>query len=161
MPFLAHYCFVATFGYVLLTEGYGFEPGRNLTVVNKIDELKVTWALGAMLYEINALPWEYVRPQTWVAAFIGSFLLNILLFAGVIFFLRKSHLSAAAIINRKRSMSTQSLSGLDRSLNSSLAGGGRGGGVGPGGVPRRQYYQAIPITTAAGAAGGGNGGQQV
>jgi len=148
MPLLAHYCFVATFGYALLTEGYGFEPSRNLTVVNKIDELKVTWALGAMLYEINALPWEYVRPQTWVAAFIGSFLLNVLLFAGVIFFLRKSHLSAAAIINRKRSMSTQSLAGLERSLNGSL---------GPGGV-RRPFYQAVPMTTAGAAgAGGGNG----
>lgn len=149
MPFLAHYCFVATFGYVLLTDGYGFEPGRNLTVVNKIDGLKVTWALGAMLYEINALPWEYVRPQTWVAAFIGSFLLNILLFAGVIFFLRKSHLSAAAIINRKRSMSTQNLMGIDRSLNGSLP--GRGGGA-----SMRPNYQAIPMQTAAG--GGGNGG---
>lgn len=148
MPFLAHYCFVATFGYVLLTEGYGFEPGRNLTVVNKIDGLKVTWALGAMLYEINALPWEYVRPQTWVAAFIGSFLLNVLLFAGVIFFLRKSHLSAAAIINRKRSMSTQSLSGLA--------------------AARKQGYGSIPSSTTTpgsgagdagwGGGGGGNGG---
>jgi hypothetical protein len=151
MPFLAHYCFVATFGYALLTEGYGFEPSRNLTVVNKIDELKVTWALGAMLYEINALPWEYVKPQTWVAAFIGSFLLNVLLFAGVIFFLRKSHLSAAAIINRKRSMSTQSLTGLERSLNGSLPGGGRGG-------VRRPFYQAVPMTTAAGGGGNGDGG---
>lgn len=144
MPFLAHYCFVATFGYALLTEGYGFEPSRNLTVVNKIDGLKVTWALGAMLYEINALPWEYVRQQTWVAAFIGSFLLNILLFAGVIFFLRKSHLSAAAIINRKRSMSTQSLTGLDRS---SL-----------GGSVRRPFYQAVPMAQVPpGGAGGGKG----
>lgn len=157
MPFLAHYCFVATFGYVLLTEGYGFEPGRNLTVVNKIDGLKVTWALGAMLYEINALPWEYVRPQTWVAAFIGSFLLNILLFAGVIFFLRKSHLSAAAIINRKRSMSTQSLTGLDRSLNGSLPGAR--------GSVRRPFYQAVAMAPAppggAAGGGGGNGGMQV
>lgn len=148
MPALAHYCFVATFGYVLLTEGYGFEPGRNLTVVNKIDGLKVTWALGAMLYEINALPWEYVRPQTWVAAFIGSFLLNILLFAGVIFFLRKSHLSAAAIINRKRSMSTQSLSGLDR-----------GGGTN---YQRKQSYgtsyQAAAYQPVGGGGGGGGGG---
>jgi len=135
LPFLAHYCFVAAFGYALLTEGYGFEASRNLTVVNKIDELKVTWALGAMLYEINALPWEYVKPQTWVTAFIGSFLLNILLFAGVIFFLRKSHLSAAAIINRKRGISS-SASGfaVDRSSN---------------GRPqhsRRPSYQSIPTS---------------
>ena len=111
MEFLAHYCFMSAFSYALLTEGYGFEPGRNLTVRGKIDGLKVTWALGAMLYEINALPWEYVRPPTWVAAFVGSFLLNILLFMGMIFFLRKAHLSATAIVSRRRSLSSQALNG--------------------------------------------------
>ncbi len=138
LPFLAHYCFVAAFGYALLTEGYGFEPSRNLTVVNKIDELKVTWALGAMLYEINALPWEYVKPQTWITAFIGSFLLNILLFAGVIFFLRKSHVSAAAIINRKRGMSSSvtPLNGTGSSMSMERSGNGR--------HSRRPSYQSIP-----------------
>ncbi|EWM29220.1 ectonucleoside triphosphate diphosphohydrolase 4 [Nannochloropsis gaditana] len=134
LPYLAHYCFVAAFGYALLTEGYGFEASRNLTVVSKIDGLKVTWALGAMLYEINALPWEYAKPPTWITAFIGSFLLNILLFAGVIFFLRKSHLSAAAIINRKRGISSTGLGSSDRSSD------------GIGGVSRSSY-QSIPTSS--------------
>lgn len=105
-PSLAHYCFVASYTYSLLRDGYGFDLDRNITVVSKVNGLKVGWALGAMLYEINALPWEYVPPSTWVNAFIGSFLLNILFFFLVIFFLRKSHESAAAIIQRKRGLST-------------------------------------------------------
>jgi hypothetical protein len=99
---LAHYCFVASYTYSLLRDGYGFDLDRNITVVSKVNGLKVGWALGAMLYEINALPWEYVPPSTWVNAFIGSFLLNILFFFLVIFFLRKSHESAAAIMSVPR-----------------------------------------------------------
>lgn len=107
-PELAHYCFIASYAYALLTEGYHFEPSRNLTVMAKIDGLKVSWALGAMLYEINALPWEYVKTYTWLHAFIGSFFINMLLLAGVIFFLIQNNRSVLAL-RRHRASSTPTM----------------------------------------------------
>lgn len=103
---MAHYCFIAAYAYGMLTEGYHFEPNRNLTVVAKIDGLKVGWALGAMLYEINALPWEYVKTYTWLHALVGSFLINVLLAAGLLFFLVKAHRSAMTAMQLQRTLSS-------------------------------------------------------
>lgn len=38
-------------------DGYGFKRNQTLTVLDEVKGNKVTWALGAILYEINALPW--------------------------------------------------------------------------------------------------------
>jgi len=56
---LDSYCFRSAYAFQLLHNGYGF--GRNATIraTNVIDGQKVGWALGAMLYEINTMPWEY------------------------------------------------------------------------------------------------------
>ena len=63
VPFLDGYCFMAAYTHTMMTLGLGFEAERNITVAKVVrgeggGELKVGWALGAMLYEINALPWR-------------------------------------------------------------------------------------------------------
>ena len=41
----------------VVLDGYGFPHNQTLTVVDQVNGNKVGWALGAILYEINALPW--------------------------------------------------------------------------------------------------------
>ena len=53
------YCFRAVYVFHLLHNGYGFPLDYNITATNVINGQKVGWALGAMLYEINTLPWNY------------------------------------------------------------------------------------------------------
>jgi hypothetical protein len=57
-----------------------------------------------------AVPWAYIRPYAWLRAFLSSFIINILLLAGMIFFIRKSHVSAKALIDIRRG-STPKLAG--------------------------------------------------
>ena len=61
------FCFVAAFAYESLTTGHGFDGTRNYTYVDSTQyngaHVNVGWPLGAMLYEINALPWTYVAPR--------------------------------------------------------------------------------------------------
>lgn len=42
---------------LFLIDGYGFHRDDTLTVIDQINGNKVGWALGAILYEINELPW--------------------------------------------------------------------------------------------------------
>jgi Golgi nucleoside diphosphatase len=53
------YCFRSAYVFNLLHHGYGFKMTDTITATNVINGHKVGWALGAMLYEINALPWSY------------------------------------------------------------------------------------------------------
>jgi len=53
------YCFLACYAFELLHTGYGFKLDDHITVANVINGQKVGWALGSVLYEINALPWKY------------------------------------------------------------------------------------------------------
>lgn len=140
-PLLAHYCFLVSYTYTMLRDGFHFESNRTITVRGKINNLKVGWALGAMLYEINALPWEYIKPYTWFRGFFGSFILNIILAVVMLFFLIKSHKSAVTI---KRSRSTSGLpksrsglgySSIPDSLNGSSSRSGSTSGA---------KYQPIP-----------------
>jgi GDA1/CD39 (nucleoside phosphatase) family len=55
------YCFRSAYVFSLLRYGYGFKMEDNITSVDIVDGKKVGWALGAMLYEINAMPWTYLR----------------------------------------------------------------------------------------------------
>lgn len=50
-------CFIASYISLLLQEGYGFYGNDTVTVLDTINGNKVGWALGAILYEINELPW--------------------------------------------------------------------------------------------------------
>ena len=53
------YCFRSAYVFNLLRYGYGFKMEDNITSVDTIGGQKVGWALGAMLYEINTMPWTY------------------------------------------------------------------------------------------------------
>ena len=49
--------------YQLLHSGYGFKLEDTIRATNVIHGQKVGWALGTMLYEINAMPWKYIEEQ--------------------------------------------------------------------------------------------------
>jgi len=51
-------CFRSSYAYNLLTSGYGFTNDDYITATDVVGGLKVGWSLGAMLYEINTLPWK-------------------------------------------------------------------------------------------------------
>lgn len=56
---LAQYCFRSMFVYQMLRNGWGFNDDYILTAVDVINGQKMGWTLGCMLYEINALPWDF------------------------------------------------------------------------------------------------------
>lgn len=53
-----YFCFMASYTLVLLQDGYGFKPQDTITAVDKVNGFDTGWALGAMIHEINNLPWE-------------------------------------------------------------------------------------------------------
>ncbi|CAM9196644.1 unnamed protein product, partial [Ectocarpus fasciculatus] len=57
---LPYYCFLSAYSLLLLQGGYGFPDDTVLQVTNTLNGHKVGWVLGAMLFEINSLPWVYV-----------------------------------------------------------------------------------------------------
>ncbi|CAM9438173.1 unnamed protein product, partial [Discosporangium mesarthrocarpum] len=61
---LPHYCFLTSYALSLLRDGYRFPEGAEITFVQEVAGYKVDWALGSMLYEINALPWQYIGPES-------------------------------------------------------------------------------------------------
>jgi len=64
-------CFFPAFAFAMLHHGHGFDLDRNFTAIETMDYqgtlLKVGWQLGAILYEINTLPWKY-EPANFSAA---------------------------------------------------------------------------------------------
>ena len=56
---LESYCFRSSYVYQLLHSGFGFQNDHVIRAVQVISGHKVGWALGAMLYEINTLPWKH------------------------------------------------------------------------------------------------------
>jgi hypothetical protein len=61
-------CFMSAYTYVLLHIGYGFKANQTITVVDVVNGNKAGWALGAILHELNNLPWELDDPfdrQPW------------------------------------------------------------------------------------------------
>ena len=56
-------CFVAAYAYEMFVTGHGFTADANFTTITETTyrgaTVSVGWQLGAMLYEINALPWHY------------------------------------------------------------------------------------------------------
>ena len=63
------YCFRSAYVFHLLHTGYGFGMGDNITSVELINGHKVGWALGAMLYEINTMPWYFESHEHEISAF--------------------------------------------------------------------------------------------
>lgn len=68
---LDSFCFRSVYAFQLLHNGYGFQMNNTIRATKVIDGHKVGWALGAMLYEINALPWTYKTDSPFAVA-IGS-----------------------------------------------------------------------------------------
>lgn len=66
------YCFRSAYVFQLLHNGFGFHMNDTIRATNVVNGHKVGWALGAMLYEINALPWSYHREQTVPASASAS-----------------------------------------------------------------------------------------
>ena len=76
-----YYCFSAVYTLVLLEVGYGFWPNSTLTVVDTVRGNKVGWPLGAILHEINNLPWELEDPfdRTPWGKYVLSALLGVII----------------------------------------------------------------------------------
>ena len=62
-----------------ISDGYGFKHNSTITVLDQVNGNKVGWPLGAILYEINSLPWELEQPEIrepwgkfFLAATIGT-----------------------------------------------------------------------------------------
>jgi hypothetical protein len=63
---LPNYCFVVSYVYLLLTAGYGFADDAVFTVSPIISNHRVTWTIGAIMHEINSLPWTVLEaPSMW------------------------------------------------------------------------------------------------
>lgn len=56
---LSRACFNARYVFTVLYKGFGFPyEGTNLRFVRNLLGLDLSWALGSMLYEANAMPWD-------------------------------------------------------------------------------------------------------
>jgi hypothetical protein len=56
-------------------DGYGFKHNSTITVLDEVNGNKVGWPLGAILYEINSLPWELeqeVPREPWGKFFLAA-----------------------------------------------------------------------------------------
>jgi Golgi nucleoside diphosphatase len=51
------YCFRSSYAYNILSNGYGFKRDDYITATDVVNGQKVSWAVGAILYEINTFPW--------------------------------------------------------------------------------------------------------
>ena len=62
-PLVNEMCFRATYAFQLLHNGYGFKMEDYITATNIVGGQKVGWTMGAIMYEINTLPWHYVASK--------------------------------------------------------------------------------------------------
>jgi len=60
---LPTYCFQSVYAYHLLKEGYGFKDDHIIRVVRSMDNRKVDWAMGAMLYELHTDESLLIQPE--------------------------------------------------------------------------------------------------
>jgi hypothetical protein len=54
-------CFRSIFVYEMFTTGYEFPEDYEITAVDTLDNQKLGWSLGSILYEVNSLPWDVAR----------------------------------------------------------------------------------------------------
>jgi hypothetical protein len=67
-----YFCFMAAYTLVLLKDGYGFTSDDTITSMNKVNGFTTGWPLGAILHEINNLPWELAKEPE--STMIGQYL---------------------------------------------------------------------------------------
>jgi Golgi nucleoside diphosphatase len=100
------FCFRSAYAFNMLRNGYGFDMDEYITATNVLNGQKVGWALGAMLYEINTFPWEYVdSKQTTDSISQGSHSPLYSAFFGVILFGIAVSLASTFFFRRKRNRS--------------------------------------------------------
>jgi hypothetical protein len=75
---LPNFCFLVSYIVVLLQDGYHFPSDQKIMIIDQYNGNKVGWALGAILYEINELPWEFIYDMN--INYSWGFLLVIFLF---------------------------------------------------------------------------------
>jgi len=94
--YLPYYCFLSSYTLTLLKDGFGFHSNQTLTVMDSVNGHAVAWPLGAMLFEINELPWELVTPTVHSNMWMGvvgctvGFLVGVLLSLLVVLLIRRS-----------------------------------------------------------------------
>jgi hypothetical protein len=85
-------CFRSAFATSFLIDGVGFPETYHVTALDVVNGQKLGWALGSMLYEINALPWEiekkylhqlFALDMMGDGAIVGKSLIIVELFAAV------------------------------------------------------------------------------
>ena len=54
-------CFRSVFVFEMLYTGYGFDLDYRMQAVDVVNNQKLGWALGSILYEINTLPWDFAK----------------------------------------------------------------------------------------------------
>lgn len=92
---IPYFCFLSAYTHVLLEDGFGFSSDQNLTVIDKVNGNKVGWALGAILYEINSLPWELdIKPKRSFAELFLAVTIGCVLGSIITYFLTKELLFA-------------------------------------------------------------------
>jgi Golgi nucleoside diphosphatase len=99
------YCFRSAYVFNILRNGYGFDLDEKITATAVLNGQKVGWPLGAMMYEINTFPWEYISSKhipdespvdsytedahkAFPAVFLGIMLLGVVVSLFSTFFLR-------------------------------------------------------------------------
>ena len=60
---LPYYCFLSSYIVVLLEDGYGFTSNNTFSAQGEVKGNQVGWAYGAMLYEVNSLPFRLEEPD--------------------------------------------------------------------------------------------------
>jgi Golgi nucleoside diphosphatase len=91
-------CFRSAYAFNILRNGYGFRMDEYITATNVVAGQKLGWALGAMLYEINTLPFTMVGDEfidyhnasrSFASWFVLMALLGVFTSVALIFVLKK------------------------------------------------------------------------
>jgi hypothetical protein len=89
---LPYYCFLGSYTLLILEKGYGMKEKHTLTVLSSVKGDKVSWALGAILYEVNSLPWVVEEFLPWSQIYL-SLMVGMLVGGVLAFFLARRSLS--------------------------------------------------------------------
>ena len=114
--YLQYFCGLGSYIVVLLHDGYGFALDRQISSADTIDGMKLGWAFGAMLYEINALPFTFTGSR------VAAMWRNIFVVTAVAAAIVITALTVAVVRQRK---TQQRYSQLALELSESSTGGGQ------------------------------------
>ena len=143
-----HFCFDVAYTMVLLEDGYGFSDNMTVTVLDTVNGYKVGWPLGAILHELNNLPWELEDPfdrspwGTYVLVCLGGVIIG-----AVIAFSISKELNFDDSTITTTNANTNNNHGGTRSNFGSLPTGGRG-------RTETGTIQMTPLMKPAGSGGG-------